>query len=159
MKARNIGEMYGGGIIFFLYKDTMKNEHGLIASLKNVGTDIWSNVTNVSILTTNNSSWDGSSNTSKIITNSSSSAAQIAKTYSGGSYPDWYLPSIDELIQLSNVRFLINKILDRDGFSLNAYWSSTESGPSNAWSFHFGSNSGQGETKSSARLIRAIRQF
>ena len=35
---RFVGELYGGGIIFHLSKDSLGNEHGLIASLQDVST-------------------------------------------------------------------------------------------------------------------------
>ena len=53
------------------------------------------------------------------------SAAVAARAYSGGSKTDWYLPSIDELIELNG-----NKVA---ADALNGYWSSSEGAADGAY--------------------------
>jgi hypothetical protein len=69
-------------------------------------------------------------------------------------YGDWYLPGINELNLLYNVRKMIG------GFSNRYYWSSTESWFNHAWHLNFknGSGGSDGDKKDIA-LVRAIRPF
>jgi hypothetical protein len=109
---------------------------------------------------------------------SSTSAAKLARDYSGGGRADWYLPSKDELNQMCkwvrgqawgsdatvcNSSPAINTGLGAAGFSDNAagYWSSTNGSNSFvAWyqSFSSGAQSTQGY-QADLRLVRPIRAF
>lgn len=139
-----IGELFGGGIIFYLWKNAGV-EHGLISALANVASWVkWSNNTMTTIGITASNSHDGAANTAAIIAEPGHtfSAAKLCTEYTGGGFTDWYLPAIWELKLLYNEAFLINKILDNDGDSTtigfnytNSYlseeftpytWSSTE---------------------------------
>ena len=61
--ARYIGELYGGGVIFWLDKT---GEHGLICSMVNVAlSGVWSNILTVQTDGTND--WNGVHNTATII--------------------------------------------------------------------------------------------
>ena len=158
-----IGELYGGGIVFYVYKDKFNMEHGLIASL-DAPRYIWSNIDG---LTNAKSTWDGSLNTMMISSQSIdiNFAANAALNYSKSTFTDWYLPSIDELSLLSNARFLLNKSLDTknnpsyEEISLNKYWSSSESGIQSAWYFSFGENQILSGNKTTSYSCRFIRQF
>jgi len=134
-----LGELFGGGIIFYLWMSA-GTEHGLIASLADLSdTTAWSNVDTVLIGLSAESLTDGQSNTTAIISQPGhvSSAAKLCRDYSSGGFSDWYLPSATELSLLYYNIYLINTILDNDGDSTTIglyndvynnfrYWSSTE---------------------------------
>lgn len=167
----SIGELYGGGIIFHLWRDIDGNERGLIVSLEDLSTaQAFSNVDSTEIGPSARSTWDGKSNTEAIVNQEGhiESAASLCQSYNAGGYNDWYLPSIDELNLLYNSRFNVNKsIKEQDTGSeigQNIYWSSTEFDINSAWYFifsqgfnYFGTS---GYRKNSTRLyVRAIREF
>lgn len=173
-----IGEIYQGGIIFFV-DDTRL--HGLIAAKHdaNDGQGVqWKNgetgekVTNARA----NGLGAGAGNTRIIISaqtidrQSGNFAALTTTNYSISSdgdtpcttdanlsmncYGDWYLPSIYEL---DLMRLNIGQ---QGGFAIAPYWSSTESGVSQAWleDMQTGVQSMSDKANSSA-LVRAIRSF
>jgi len=130
-----IGELYGGGIVGSLWKDSQGIEHGLIVSLTNIGTSqVWSNVTQSVIGINAQSTTEGQTNTTAIINQvgHTNSAAKLCDDYSAGGFSDWYLPAILELQECYNAHFTINRILgtanglDMGFYSPRNYWSSTE---------------------------------
>jgi hypothetical protein len=88
------------------------------------------------------------------------SAAAVAKSYRGGGYNDWYLPSKDELFT-----FMI--FMDYDLFPENAgiaddqdsYWSSSEADTVSAWYLWFSEESMYDIEKDTNLRVRAIRSF
>jgi hypothetical protein len=160
-----IGEIFGGGIIFYIDNT---GQHGLICSLSDLSSSqIWSDVTNVLIGTTAQSSWDGLSNSNAIVAQAShtSSAAKLCLDYSVLGYDDWYLPAIWELNLMNHSIYQLNKILDSDsdnstnGISSSNYWSSTEIDNNSArfWMM----NRGYASTleKTNLYYVRAVRRF
>src|SRR5574344_1160261 len=99
-----IGEEYGGGVIFHLWKDNAGVEHGLIVALTDQSMSQWSNVTSAEIGTSAQSLWDGLSNSNSIVgqPGHTSSAAKLCLDLVSGGQSDWYLPSIQELNMLWN---------------------------------------------------------
>ncbi|WP_339627173.1 DUF1566 domain-containing protein, partial [uncultured Winogradskyella sp.] len=88
-------------------------------------------------------------------------AAGIARAYNGGGFTDWFLPSKDELKQMSLNRNTINNSATTNGgvnFSggSGSYWSSTETG-SSAWALFFGNGHEQPFNKNTSRNVRAVR--
>jgi hypothetical protein len=132
-----VGELYGGGIIFHVYKEAGV-QHGLIASLTDLSHDAYYSTDLTAISPSAKSNWDGQSNTTAIIgqTNDPLSAAAICEAYfalgpgpSGITtvFHDWYLPAIDELQLLCNQSFIMDKVLGADSFEkYSPYLSSTE---------------------------------
>ena len=123
-----IGEEFGGGIVFHLWKDSNGIEHGLIVS-KSETTSVWQTV---ATLVNADRSWDGVYNTALMI---NSPVADYVNNFSEGGFTDWYLPSMDEMIKLFSNRFEINQVLFAGGFTVlgsyyNAnyfqYWTSNE---------------------------------
>jgi len=167
-----VGELYGGGIIFWL---DQTGEHGLIASLDDLdggsgvewglyGTD----VSNCESMT------DGAANTAAIIAAgpAAGTAAVLCNNYTGGGFTDWYLPSNRELYLLCSQDVLIDQILDNDGNSAtngfsqeytapiySRYWSSTEYDGSYAWYYDFGFGSSGSNVKTHTYRVRAVRAF
>lgn len=174
--AHYVGELYGGGIVFYVYNN---GQNGLIASLDDL--DGGSGVAWVSaafqsteIGAAAKSMTDGAANTAAIVAqdNTAGYAATLCNSYAGGSQTDWYLPASWELNLLYNSAFIINKILENDGNSatngLNAeyvsptygrYWSSTEYNSDGAWGYNFFYGYSYGYNKSNTDGVRAVRAF
>ena len=152
-----LGEEFGGGIIYHLYKDNLNVEHGLIVSTGET-TATWQNSTGT--VTGGISSWDGSGNTASMTI---SNAANYVNALTDGGFTDWYLPSIDELKLLLVNRFNANKSLDAlsaTELSLDLeYWSSTERDSFNAYLVRFFAGNSSDEIKTNTNSVRAVRSF
>jgi hypothetical protein len=164
--AHYIGELYGGGIVVSVWKDTAGAEHGLVASLKDLSSGTaWSNVTSTLIGSSAQSPVDGQTNTNAIISQSgqTNSAAQICDTFTGGGFNDWYLPADIELIQLNNTAYILNSILgSNNGLQfamIYSYWSSTEYNASSAKGMLFGTTTNNQGNKSDKKRVRAVRRY
>jgi hypothetical protein len=82
-------------------------------------------------------------------------AASLCRNYAGGGYHDWYLPSINELIEMYN---LITALLMNRPY----YWSSTHSTQNFAWCEYFNNLVGNYRdtySKDTKMHVRAIRSF
>lgn len=171
-----VGEIFGGGVVFHVYRDADGSEHGLIVSLSDQSTGMrWNNLFVIGIGANSQSSWNGLTNSMAIINQSghTQSAAQLCLDYENDGFDDWYLPSIDELTLLFNNRFNVNKSLSMVGdeialldfsqdFNYLHYWSSTEINNDQAWRFSFtpGANDfSHFALKESLNNVRAIRAF
>lgn len=160
-----IGESYGGGVVFHVWKDNAGTEHGLIVGRTNLSSIAWSNITGTEIGATAQYFYDGLTNSNAIVGQAShtSSAAKLCLDATNNSQTDWYLPSIDELTLLRQNRFNVNKTLASisGATQLNAstYWSSTEYNATQAWTFNFVGGSTTGTNKSFVNEVRAIRAF
>lgn len=156
-----IGEMFGGGIVFWVSPD---GQHGLIASPADLdgGSGVaWSANTSGSVPTARNMS-NGSTNTAAIVANNSTAgyAATMCDAYSGGGFNDWYLPSDRELRLLAEQDFVITNFGKEYNAPTNgSYWSSTEYNGSSAWHYNFGRGSSDFDFKNSTFRVRAIRAF
>lgn len=158
-----IGELYGGGIIVALWKES-GIEKGLIASLEDLSTgSTWSNITSTAVGSSAQSTFDGQANTNAIISQPGHtySAAKLCDDYVSGGFNDWYLPSAWELNQCYNSAFIVNNILGSTfGFNSTTYWSSTETANNTAHniSFIIGSQ-GNNTFKTFIWKVRAVRRF
>ena len=109
-----IGEAYGGGVIFHLWKDDDGVERGLIVDTENIAIgNAWSNVTGTMIGSTAQSTWNGMGNSLAIVAQSghTNSAAKLCLDSTRGGFDDWYLPAFDELRIIYDARFHINQTL------------------------------------------------
>lgn len=123
-----LGEVFNGGIIYYLYRGSDGLEHGLIVSLTQSSL-AWQ--TSPSTLVNANRTWDGAYNTALM---TGSPAATFVASLGEG----WYIPSMDELAILLRNRFHANKALFLGGntplnspyagstLGYDAYWSSNE---------------------------------
>lgn len=161
-----IGDLAEGGIIFSLWKDSNGHEHGLVAALSDLSTNIsWGEMYTE---TQSGSAANG------VLNSYSSNVGAICESYSftdpntGVAYNDWYLPAVWELSELSRKAFLINAVLDSDGnddthgfpSDLNSsYWSSTELSGTFAWYVQFASGQSNTTFKDTNHRVRAIRRF
>ena len=161
-----IGEEYGGGVIFHLWKDNAGVEHGLIVALTNQSTSqAWSNVYSAAIGTSAQSSWDGLSNSNSIVGQAghTSSAAKLCLDLVSGGQSDWYLPSIQELNMLWNNYYTVARVLSQISgaaqLSNSFYWSSSEDSSYDAWYFSFDSGYPSNSNKDYTAYVRAVRAF
>lgn len=172
--TRYVGELYDGGIVFYV---DHTGGHGLIASLDDLdggGGVAWSATQSTEIGASAQSWTDGASNTAAIVAQDGTAgyAATLCNEYRGGGYTDWYLPSNRELYLLASQDILINNILDNDGEpntngfkqryvvpTYGYYWSSTEGGSTGASTYRFTFGYENSGPKSGTYRVRAIRAF
>ena len=106
-------------------------------------------------------------------------AGTLSQAYRGGELSDWYLPSINELIQLckwargvpwvsddtacNSATGDLNTGLGASGFAAARYWSSTEVSATNVHLRYFGPGGGAEDNKAKSstggRSVRPIRAF
>jgi trimeric autotransporter adhesin len=132
-QVHNIGETFGGGIIFYV---TPNGLHGLIAETQDQS---------------NSSTWFDAQN---IISDNSSHSVE------GANYSDWRLPTKFELKLMYDKKDVIGGfIIDNNVY--HYYWSSTESNSINAWSYPFGTQVvyTYGVDKANPFCVRSIRSF
>jgi hypothetical protein len=109
----------------------------------------------------------GLNNTNTIITSqggsASSYAASVARTYNGGGYTDWYLPSKDELQKVYDNRVAVGNNFSTD---VNVrYWTSSECGcivhsdKWGAWNLYFGNGNWAQYEFANPFRVRAVRSF
>ena len=84
------------------------------------------------------------------------------KTDGGVAKGTWYLPSLQELMDLYNAKRNIQSVIaagDGTAFSAGGYWSATEygTGTSNTWGCEFGFGLKSGISKTSALKLRCVR--
>ena len=159
-----IGERFGGGVIFHLWLDSNRVEHGLIVSLNNQSDSMyWSNVTDSIIGPTAQSTWDGLANSNAIVMQSghTNSAAKLCLDLVSGGFDDWYLPSIQELTVLwGNYHIVGRSILTApNAYQMKGYyWSSTEYLD---YAFYCNFNNGDRpiDVKQGTISVRSVRSF
>ena len=161
-----LGEAFGGGIVYHLWKDNLGQEHGLIVDINDLSlNETWSNITGNQVGSAQ-STWNGLGNSNAIAAQPGhvSSAASLCLNSTNGGQTDWYLPSIDELSVLWQNRFIVNKSLSSVGGSTplpitGTLWSSTEWNYMYAWMFGFTDASTSFAVKTNAMSVRAVRSF
>jgi hypothetical protein len=163
---RYIGELYGGGIIFHLTKDSLGNEHGLIASLHDVSTNAKWGLGGIDFYGFKNAS-EGRDNYKAMLNNGAEpgTAARVVEKYQHDGFKDWYLPALKELLLMYQVKDIIDKVLDTDknektkGLERKHYWSSTGYSASTSWFFSFYNGGATNYGKHYVFNVRAVRAF
>lgn len=137
-KAYAVGEVGpGGGIVFYVSSqvfaspgsscgDNCRYFEVTTADIPN--THAWCSNNDGFIGATESRIGMGMSNTTKADLVCTSGAIQMAADYSQNKFNDWHLPSKDELNLLANIAKSVGV------FRSDLYYSSTEVGPSSAWS-------------------------
>jgi hypothetical protein len=162
-----IGEEFGGGVIFQLWKDAQGLEHGLIVDKTDLSTSqVWSNIDQILIGPSAQSTWDGLSNSNAIVGQAghTSSAAALCLNSINGGQNDWYLPSIQELDMLWNNYYTVARSLMQISGATQLtsayYWSSTEINSFSAYFFNTELGSIVNNTlKEGPYYVRAVRAF
>ncbi len=164
-----IGEEFGGGVVFHLWKDAQGVEHGLIVDKTDLSTSqAWSNIDATLIGASAQSSWDGLSNSNAIVGQSghTSSASALCLNSTNGAQSDWYLPSVQELNMLWNNYYTVARSLTQISGATQLqparYWSSTEFVNLNgnlAWTFDFATGTVPTASKTNTYYVRAVRAF
>ena len=161
-----IGEQFGGGVIFHLFKDAQGVEHGLIVDKTDLSTSqVWSNIQTTLIGASAQSFLDGLSNSNAIIGQAghTSSAASLCLNSTNSGQSDWYLPSIQELNMLWNNYYTVARSISQIAGATQLYnadyWSSSEVNASRAWFFDFAYGNAYGNNKYATYYVRAVRAF
>ena len=148
----DIGQSYGGGIIFYI---DGTGQHGLISATNDQGSGAVWGCYGTLIGGTSTAIGTGQANTSSIVSRCiEGNAARTCNDLVLNGYDDWFLPSKDELNQM----FLQKGIIG--GFVPGYYWSSSEYNTNLAWyqSFYNG-NQEWGVKNSATGFVRAVRSF
>ena len=160
-----------GGVIFHRYLDGSNENYLVIDTTDISSSSFWSNIDNVAIGATAQSTWDGLSNSNAIVAQAgfTSGAAKLCLDSTNNLQSDWYLPAIDELSLLWQNRFNVNRTLSGNSshgsisgatqIGYNYYWSSTELVNNLAWNFFFSDGDARNTNKSNSFNVRAVRKF
>jgi hypothetical protein len=161
-----IGEAFGGGIVFHVFRDAQGIEHGLIVQLNDISsTGIYSNLNNTAIGASAQSTWYGQGNTDAIISQPghTNSAALLCSNSVSGGQSDWYLPSLHEANQLIANIYTVNRALSitpgATQILRESYWTSTEDFSQQAATADFEVDRINGANKQLPLYVRAIRSF
>jgi hypothetical protein len=166
--AHYIGELFGGGIVYWL---DHTGQHGLIVSLINISqSSAWSNISNVRIGSPAQSTWNGQGNSTAIMGQAGhvESAAKLCDNYSNnnygtGVYTDWYLPAVDQLSLIYHARCILNEhIAGVSGANTLAdtyYFSSTEVDMDKARDYYFNYGFADYTMKNFTNWVRCVRDF
>jgi Protein of unknown function (DUF1566) len=173
IRTHRIGEVFQGGIIFYI---DSSGQHGLIAAIEDLGATLeWRNGEGGDRIVNAKAHGLGSGemNTRLIIAEQTidqqegqfaALAAANYQTLTNGKSPclahslcygGWYLPSTDELL-------LIHQQLKQKGlgqFVDEYYWSSTEENATQAWLVDFSTGEPRLGEKSTVAHVRAIHAF
>ena len=131
------GKEYGGGLIAYLNTSTGA---GIISAPIDQSTSMsWKNGSPIQF-PKQTAIGTGQSNTTAIVSAAGSGdyAAKICDDLVLNGYDDWFLPSIDELVQIYiNLKTLNPPV---GNFTSTLYWSSSENGDMHAWQCDFSGN-------------------
>ena len=165
-----IGQEFGGGIVFYVFRDLSGIEHGLIVSKYEAGYSTNWGVN--SYLSDATSLFDGMTNTIAIMNAGAAvgSAAEICYNYNSEGYDDWYLPAQSELEALFSNEYAVNRslyltggnLLNTDQQTYQGYYSSTQASDSRAfvYSVYYGNCHGTiPKDWVYSTQVRAIRSF
>lgn len=152
----HIGQLYGGGIVFYL---DYSGEHGMICAEADQDKVFWANESRETGAVETEIG-TGQANTTKIVALlkplNIPSAAQICDDLELNGYSDWFLPAKEELTQM-----YANLVpLGLGNFGWSTYWSSSETAAANAWCENFRVGEHHDWNKNtSTYYVRAVRVF
>ena len=164
-----IGDFRDGGIVFWI---DASGQHGLVCAVENQGgigmaSDPFGNPLPEGLVTST-AMGTGSLNTDAIIAAiggiEADYAAALVRSYNGGGFSDWYLPSRDELNEMYFNKETINTSSNINGGSTFPvgdfeYWSSSTYNESMFFAQNFDDGEQRGKGHSLRHQVRAIRSF
>ena len=157
-----VGDFYQGGIVFYVDG----SGGGLVCTITDQSTGAKWGCNGTAINGADGTAiGTGAQNTIDIEADCTTSgiAADVCANLSSNGYTDWFLPSKDELNRMYQNKAAINATAQANGgspFADDYYWSSSETGTTNAWRQDF-SNGNQYSyyAKDNMDNVRAIRAF
>ena len=154
----------GGGLVFLisggLTYEMARKDWG---ANETTGTQWCSDWTNS--VATGTAVGTGSANTTAMLTSASpfvactSSAPNAVRTYAGGGFTDWFLPSQDELNEMWLYSQVVGFNTATYGFASGFYWGSSQGNAVSAWIQDLGNGSQGVGGKASALRVRPVRAF
>jgi Ig-like domain CHU_C associated len=159
-----IGDSYGGGKIGYILVSADPGydacvQHGLIAATADVSTSAYWAFVKSNEAVPGGTSFDygtGLANTNNIIAQQGSNdcVASVARSYNGGGFADWYLPSVYEIIKICDNKLAIGN------FTTGYYYTSSEDGTTNMELKNFGGSAFISSGKhNNAYKLRPVRSF
>jgi len=148
----------GGGTIFYDKGDAEGGWQYLEAAPQDLPKMQWNNGEYVDTGAEGTAVGTGKDNTDKIIATQGEGryAAEACRSYRGGGFSDWYLPSQDEL----DLMFKVLKANEVGDFKSDWYWSSSQRRHINAWYEFFGNGlEFYRDTFHYDIYVRAVRAF
>ncbi|MHC1708754.1 MAG: DUF1566 domain-containing protein [Bacteroidales bacterium] len=148
-----LGQMYGGGVIFYL---DFTGQHGYIVTMPDLQFGVtWGCYGNDLPGFNDTVIGCGQQNTTSIVNNCQEAgiAAKICDNLTLNGFSDWYLPSKSELNLLYQNRQYIQNLV------MGYYWSSSEANAFEAWQINFSSGLSMKYGKYDPAIVRAIRSF
>lgn len=146
------GQKYKGGIIYFIGSRIRPVSYITVEddSVKN----IWNNSLTY-IGANDNSFTNGLNNTNKIVGRSSNeNAAVISSQYFTNNSGGWHLPSVEEMVTMSNQKEYIGKYNPNE-----FYWTSTEKDNETAWAVQMGTGEVKPFKKNTILYFKPIKYF
>jgi hypothetical protein len=155
-----LGQEAYGGIVFYIDET---GEHGLVGAIEDLGNLYWGCFSEEIVGADGVEIGTGYQNTLDIAVGCSETpiAASEALAYESGGYSDWYLPSIDELVEMYSVMGNGGSF-QNSGNQPNYYGSSSEADYDSWWLVNFidgVAQFGGGSNKHNSFHARVIRSF
>lgn len=137
----------GGGIIFLVNADAARDGWTYLeAAPAETDSSVWK-TSSVAVGGTHTEVGTGASNTLSITSKSAEGAAKMCQDKVFGGYEDWFLPSRDELLAMTDL-------------TEGVYWSSSEASTTSAWAFDLTEVvPSQSVVKTQLCKVRAVRAF
>jgi len=151
-----VGEDYGGGIIIWL---DSTGKRGLIAAKTDTVLNVyWESLTGHAVYGTGGTGLaigTGLTNTGLMLASDAAKdwAVMYVDNLIVGTFSDWFMPSIKELLLMYGCRWQIG------GFGNKTYWSSSENAWNKAWCLSFANGVEYNRLKNNSYCVRAIRAF
>ncbi|MBN1499603.1 MAG: hypothetical protein JW982_05590 [Spirochaetes bacterium] len=158
-KVYNLGDKGpGGGYVFYINPDFKKDGWKYMEAIEVNASFCWSD-SSALLGVYGEAIGTGKANTNRIVQltlTATDCAARLCRNFNGGSYSDWFLPSIDECEQIYLHLVLPGPLLP------NNYWTSTEIDNTNAYFFQTsgaGAGSPSPNAKANPAVIYGVRCF
>jgi len=160
-----VGDVGPGGGLVFLISGGLTYEMAPKTWGANETTGIEWCSDQVNSVTTGIAVGTGSANTLAMVTSASpfvactSSAPNAVRTYAGGGFTDWFLPSQDELNEMWLYSQVVGFNTATYGFASDSYWSSSQRAAFLAWSQSLDNGAQFADFKASPLRVRPVRAF